>query len=398
MPKATLAIVEPSILKWARESAGYTVEDIAKRFKKDPSEIRAWESEDTEQAPYMGQLRNLANLYKRSISDFYLPEPPQEKPIPHDFRRSPGKISGLYPPELRKQLRFGRERQELAKVLSGEFPEIMADFKQKVDLNTDPEKVGQQIRSFLKVKYFDQSQEGDGRSAYNFWRRRIEESGILIFQFEKISSDEVWGFSLTERPFPVIAINIALSPNARTFTMLHELVHILLQENSICDIDDHTPRNQYELGVEAFCNHAAAAALMPKPEFIDHQTVASRSGPSTDWEDDEIRQIAKSFGISREAAVRRLVTFNKTTKKFYLLKRAQYQVEFNAKKKKQWDNLGKEIRRDYAQRAVSNLGRTFVSLILSSYNDKFITMADAAKYLDVGPHKVRKVQELTFGR
>ena len=78
--------------------------------------------------------------------------------------------------------------------------------------------------------------------------------------------------------------------------------------------------------------------------------------------------------------------------------RAQYQAEFNAKKKKQRDNSGKEIKRDYAQRAVSNLGRTFVGLILNSYNDKFITMADAAKYLDVVSHKVRKVQDLTFGR
>ncbi len=108
MPKGIPAIVEPSILQWARESAGYTVEDIAKRFKKDPSEIRAWESEATEQRPFMGQLRDLANLYKRSISDFYLPEPPQERPIPHDFRRSPGQVAGLYTPGLRKQLRFGR--------------------------------------------------------------------------------------------------------------------------------------------------------------------------------------------------------------------------------------------------------------------------------------------------
>lgn len=398
MPKGIPAFVEPSLLSWARESAGYTIEDIAKRFTKDPTEIRAWETPGSDQRPFMGQLRDLANLYKRSLSDFYLPEPPQERPIPHDFRRSPGQVAGVYTPDLRKQLRFGRERQDLAKALSEDLPEPFPSLKEKITSNTDPEKVGQLIRSILQISYSDQSKAGDGRSAYNLWRRNLEALGILIFQFEKVSSDEVWGFSIAERPFPVIAVNISLSPNARTFTVLHELVHILLGDNSICDIDDFTPRGTNELRIEAFCNHAAAAALMPKGEFLGHPIVATRSTPATDWDDDEISHIAKSFGTSREAAVRRLLTFNRTTKEFYQLKRAQYQAQYLAQKKQSDDSSDAPFARDYAQRAVSNLGQAFVGLILNSYHDKLITLADAAKYLDVRPHKVRKVQELTVRR
>lgn len=396
MAKGIPAIVEPSVLQWARESAGYTVEDIAKRFKKDPAEILAWEGGDPEDRPFMGQLRDLANLYKRSISDFYLPAPPQERPIPHDFRRSPGDVAGLYTPDLRKQLRFARERQELVRALSEELHESLATFTQKITLGTNPENVGQFIRTLLNVNYSDQSQVGDDRAAYFFWRARIEQAGILIFQFEKVPSEEVWGFSLAERPFPVIGINIDLSPNARTFTMLHEMVHILLEENSICDIDDYTPRPPQELHIEVFCNHAAAAALMPKTEFLIHPIVSASHGEATDWQDIEIQQIARSFGTSREAAVRRLLTFKKTTQDFYLEKRAQYQAQFKAQKKNASPNT--PFRRDYAQRAVSNLGHSFTGLILTSYNEKLITLADAAKYLDVRPHKVRKVQEITLRR
>jgi hypothetical protein len=51
MPKGVPAFVEPSILKWARETAGYTVDDIAKRFSKDPAEIREWETPGSDNAP-----------------------------------------------------------------------------------------------------------------------------------------------------------------------------------------------------------------------------------------------------------------------------------------------------------------------------------------------------------
>lgn len=397
MAKAIPAIVESSVLRWARETAGYTVEEIAKRFSKDPSEVSAWESEDPEKRPYMGQVRDLANLYKRPLSDFFLPSPPEESPIPHDFRRSPGSIAGHYTPDLRKQLRFARERQELARALSEELSQEVgeASLPQKVSASADPEKVGELIRSLSHIASLPQSND---RSVYNLWRRNLEAMGILVFQFEKVPSEDVWGFSIAERPFPVIAVNIDLSPNARTFTMLHEMGHILLGENGICDIDDSAPRGRQELHIEVFCNHAAAAALMPKKQFLSHPTVASRKGPSTDWTDLEIDQIARSFGTSREAAVRRLLTFDRTTREFYERKRLEYQAQYRAQKNKETESQDEPFARDYAQRAMSNLGANFVSLVLNSYHDKVLSLADAAKVLDVRPNKVRRVRDIASRR
>lgn len=397
MAKGAPTIVESSVLKWAREAAGYTIHDLARRFSKDADEISAWESDDPEKRPYMRQLRELANLYKRPLSDFFLPEPPQESPIPHDFRRSPGSVAGLYTPDLRKQLRFARERQDLSRALSEELThESIPSFTHKISTDTAPEKVGQLIRSILHISSSPQNQTGNDRTVYNFWRRRLEATGILVFQFEKIPSEQVWGFSIAERPFPVIAVNVDLSPNARTFTMLHELTHILLGENGICDIDDSTPRGQAELRIEIFCNHAAAAALMPKSDFLAHPVVASRQEPAIDWTDIEIFQIAKSFGTSREAAVRRLLTFNRTTNEFYEMKRAEYHAQYLAQINREEQLQKKPFRRDYAQRAVSNLGTKFVGLVLSSYHDKLLSLADTAKFLEVRPHKVSKVRELTL--
>ncbi len=396
MAKLVPALVEGAILKWARESGGYSIEDIAARFGKDAEIIRAWE-EDEETYPYMGQLRYLANLYKRSISDFYLPAPPEERPIPHDFRRAPGEVAGTYSPDLRKQLRFARERQELTEFLYEELGEKIEPFDHGAKLTEKPEALGQRIRELLGVRIEDQFRWRAPYAALKGWRRPIESLVVLVFQFENVAAEEAWGFSIVEGPMPVIGVNIDLKPNGRTFTMLHEFVHVLLRKSSTCDSDDFTPRGDAELRIEVFCNQVAAAALMPRAAFLAHEVVASRDRPVVDWGDNEIAEIAMAFGVSREAVVRRLLTVGKTTQAFYQKKRAQYKAQRDAQKQKvREESKGKHFGQNRAQRALSNFGPTYVGAVLSSYSDDRITLADAAKFLEVRAPAVRKVEELVL--
>ena len=53
--------------------------------------MQAWE--DGEAHPSMAQLRRMAAAYRRLLSDFYLPRPPEDDPLPHDFRRLPGEVA-----------------------------------------------------------------------------------------------------------------------------------------------------------------------------------------------------------------------------------------------------------------------------------------------------------------
>ena len=398
MAKRLAALVEPAILKWARESAGYSIEEIARRFNKEPEIIQAWEEERAEDRPYMGVVRDLAQLYKRPISDFFLPAPPQERPMPHDFRRSPGEVAGRYSPALRKQLRFARERQDLASALFGELDERLPHFEQRANRAQGAEAVGAHIRRLLNMSIQEQRAWRDPRVAFRAWRSRIEHHWILVFQFEDVSVDEAWGFSIVEPELPVIGVNVALAPNGRTFTMIHELVHVLLGIGGICDIDDYTPRAEQDLQIEVFCNHAAAAALMPRDAFLANPIVASRQDVATNWTDAEIAEIATEFSVSREAVVRRLLTFDRTTLTFYQQKRAAYRAQREAQKRRERDAAeGQRFGRNMARRAVSNLGSNYVKLILNSYNEERITLSDAAGYLDVRAPKVRRSRKWSWG-
>lgn len=391
MSKRIPALVEPSVLVWARETAGYSIDDVAAKLKKDHETIEAWES--GEQRPFMGQLRRLSEIYKRSISDFYLPVPPQEPSIPHDFRRAPGQVALLYSPALRRQLRFARERRDLALSLYVEIEQPAPVTRDRISLDMDPEAIGGRIRKLLDVDFDEQRLWGEGRASYNAWRRRIEAFGVFVLQFVGVAPEEAWGFSIVEDTLPVIGINRKLSPNGRTFTMLHELAHVLLGEGAICDIDDFSPRNDSEWQVERFCNRVAAAALMPETLFLGHEAVGRHEPGLAEWDDAEIAHLARTFGVSREAAVRRLETFRLTTMTFYLSKRRQYQGELEAKQQREQESVS-EFRRNMPQEALSNLGRSYVNLILRNYHEDRITLMDASQYLGVKAEKVRAVEDL----
>ena len=57
--------INPAIIKWARERSGYSLQDIAKFFKKDIATISNWESGSS--APTYAQLEKLADKYKRPL-------------------------------------------------------------------------------------------------------------------------------------------------------------------------------------------------------------------------------------------------------------------------------------------------------------------------------------------
>ncbi len=75
----------PKILKWARERAKYSLEDVALKLKKDIDIIKSWES--GEKSPTYIQLEKLAyDIYKRPIALFFFPEPPEESDEQSEFR------------------------------------------------------------------------------------------------------------------------------------------------------------------------------------------------------------------------------------------------------------------------------------------------------------------------
>jgi Zn-dependent peptidase ImmA (M78 family)/transcriptional regulator with XRE-family HTH domain len=388
---ATEAMVEGRILKWARETAGLTPEEAARSLQVKDKKVLAWERGD--KRPSMPQLRKMATVYKRQLSDFYLPAPPDEAPLPHDFRRLPGDGIFHYGRALRYQLRQAQQRRVLALDLADE-PDVEFELRELpvIEIADATERLGGEVRQLLQVTITEQRTWRDPRKSYNAWRAHVEAAGVLVFQVTGVQPTEMLGFSLTEQPLPIIGINRKLAPNGRTFTLLHEFVHVLLRQSSLCDVEESFVRPPQEEKMEVFCNAVAAAALVPSDALLSDPLVSPHK-LARDWSDDELSAIVRNFGVSMHVILRRLLTVGRTTQAFYASRAAPWRVYEPAPAKEE----DEEFKRNMPQEVLSDLGRPFVGLILESYLSSNLSLSDTSRYLGLRAGQVQTVRELVLG-
>lgn len=389
MARSVEAQVEPRILIWARMTAGLSVEEAASSLQTKPERVQSWE--DGEALPSMAQLRRLTNIYKRMLSDFFLPAPPEPDALPHDFRRVPDGVAGHYSKALRYQLRQAQQRRALALDLADELDAGIPAVRGSITMGDAPEEAGGRLRAYLDVPLALQRTWRDPRQSYNGWRGAAERAGMLVFQATGIPTREMLGFSLGERPLPVIGINRKLRPNGRTFTLLHECVHVFIGESSLCDIDEGVLRPPREQRVEVFCNAVAGAALVPMDALAAEPLVRIHPAKPRDWSGDELAALARSFGVSEHVILRRLLIANRTSADFYQARQAV------------WGSLmldispadpDAEIKRNMPQEVVSDLGRPFTRLVVDSYLNSYTSLSDVSRYLGLRASQVPRIQEL----
>lgn len=394
MSNRVVASVEGEFISWARESAGYSRGEIAEKLKKTEDEVLSWEKGT--RPIYLSQLRKFASICERPISDFYLTTPPRESPIPHDFRRVDTRENPEFSPSMRFALRNAREKQSSFLYLIELLGSNLQEFEISAQVDQSAETIGENIRSALNITYDIQAGFTSPYQAFNYYRRQIQSLNVLVFLFGKVSEDEANGFSMYERFCPLICVNRSMSVNRRIFALFHELVHILLRTDGICDLEETGHQASYDSKIEAFCNRVAACTLMPKKDFSDFPVVKNHS-PGELWNDSEISAISNGFKVSRESVVRRLLTFGMVSNEFYATKRNQYTSQYKIRKEKQRErnrSSKKEFRGESAvDRALGNYGFKFSRAVLDCLSDDKITLADASDLLDVRFDQIGKVED-----
>ena len=276
----------------------------------DVERLTSWEA--GERRPTIPQLRNLARVYRRPLAGFYLPEQPPDLRPPKDFRRLPGEVAGVESPELRYELRRAVARRDFAlELLAANDEEPPSPVIEATPIDSS-ERLGSEIRSYLGMTLAQQFRWRPPYGPFNAWRDAIESVGTLVTQLTDIEVSETRGFSISHRPLPVIAVNIKDSPNGRTFSLLQEFVHLILRQGGLCDLENEQEHPRALLRIERFCNRIAANTLMPESAF-PNQSAVTNHGANIEWSDLELQQVARRFGVSREAVLRRLLDLGRTS-------------------------------------------------------------------------------------
>jgi Zn-dependent peptidase ImmA (M78 family) len=212
----------------------------------------------------------------------------------------------------------------------------------------------------------------------------------MVFQATGVATSECVDSLSAKRYNQIIVVNRKDSYTGRIFSLFHELTHILLRTSGLCDLDSDISLPPEEQLIEVFCNKVAAEVLMPGEAFIEAISRYTEQGLDTPISDRGIAYLADTFGVSREAIVRRMLTFGIVTKDFYQHKRDQYIEELliEGKKKKQGGGIPRAID------VVSLAGKPYIRLVFHSLDANRITLNDASGYLNIKINQLQKTGEL----
>ncbi|HQH99438.1 MAG TPA: XRE family transcriptional regulator [Spirochaetota bacterium] len=377
----TKAHINPAVLRWAREEAGVTEEYLAKKIQTKADNVLEWESGDS--FPSMPQLRRLANFLKRPPALFFMNQPPELSPMLADFRRN----SHDFPlsAQSRYMIRWAINRRKYAIELSEELEEVRTKDYPIISLSSNPESLAQKVRAFFKLDIEHQINLKKVDDFLKYSIRLLEEKDILVFQTDKVDLAELRGFSLSERPYPSIVLNSDDSHAGRLFTLFHELGHILLQQDGICDLDydDYDYNINKISNLEVWNNRFSAAILCPETVFkkysneiiIDKRQILIA----------QVEELSKIFLVSREVVARRLLQLGYTDKNTYLAFREKFQKDWEDYKKSKKKKKGESVIIPQKYKIINWNGRKYTRLVLDSLHNKNIGYYEASNYLGIKP-------------
>jgi Zn-dependent peptidase ImmA (M78 family)/transcriptional regulator with XRE-family HTH domain len=340
----------PVMLVWARKQAHLSLEEAARQEGFTVEQLSQWEND--ERSPSLAQLRRLANRYKRPLMVFYLQEPPTEFSVVRDFRLLPAGVSREYSESLRLALRNSQERQAWASSYLQDLGEPICQWVSSVKLADNTDTVAASLRRHLNVTLPQQTACTRDTDAFALWKRAVEDLGIFVFQSSGVDVKEMRGFALTEKYAPTVVVNSRDAPTAKTFTLIHEVVHILLGVSVITGGRTAITREPQQK-IERFCNAVTCEVLIPAEDL--------RRRVPQDWhsrDSEVVTEIAKQYRVSRLAVALRLVETNFATRQW--LDRIWRKIQGTQRKPPKGGPVPH-------YRALSRYGSAFSRLALSAY-------------------------------
>ncbi len=378
MPRSVKAPVTGEVLEWARRTASMEIEAVAERFPDSVTAERIALWELGEEMPTLAQAKKLSEIYRRPLAAFFLKNTPREFPVPRDFRRMPGEGLRDISPALRFELRAAQERRITALQLYEDLEEEPTAFTLEGKIREGPAILGPRARVALGFTIEEQFGWRDQYKALRSWKDSIESLGVLVFQVPGISTNEMRGFSIAEMPLPVMGINRGESPRARVFSMMHELVHLMVRQSSVCDFNEDETLPPEERQIEVFCNAVAAEILAPADVFLAQPEIQRHPAELREWDEGDISSLSARFHVSRTFIVRRLLDHGRCSAAFYRMKHGQYHEQFLAGRAR-----AQAVPERWGEKRKRILGNAYTRLVFDTYREGHLTLSEVLGHLQI---------------
>ncbi len=365
--------VTPALVTWARERAGYSINEASEHFKK----IEEWEQSKSK--PSYQQLERMADRFKCPVAVFFFPDPPPLPPITETFRTLPEAELDQIPREVKQLLRKAKAMQlALAELSDGKNPAarlITRDLRFAEDVSAT--EMASRVRAYLEVDVETQARWESVEDALEKWRGLVNEAGVFIFK-DAFKQKDFFGFCLEDGEFPIIYVNNTSAKTRQIFTIIHELGHLLFHTSGI-----YVANQSYlasladtQRQIEVTCNRFAADFLVPPEDFErrSERLPANRASAA---------ELAAFYSVSREVIYRRFLDLRRID-----------QAEYRNATTSWLEDLRRERGGgDYYNNQMAYLGRRYVGLALQRFYQNKIDRNELAEYLNVKPANVAGIEE-----
>ncbi|MEI7825195.1 MAG: XRE family transcriptional regulator [Chlorobiaceae bacterium] len=359
--------INPERILWCCADYGMTPGELASVLDIAQSSIeRVIAGED---GMTFNQLRKVADYFGRGVL-FFLEDGPVDVAQVHSAQfRTLTNQKPEVTPELKKFIERVEKQREVYLGLLEEMDETERVRFTPPDLHVKalPE-AASTVRAWLGL--------GDSND-FDSYRTALEAQGILVFRSNGYSGkwqipkeSPIIGFTLYDQDCPVIVVKKQASERPQTFTLMHELGHLLLHKSS--SIDDNFDLDSSH-GRERDANSFAGHLLVPDT-FLALINDAERPQDVSQFDVWLDRQ-CKAWGVSCEVILRRLLDAGRLPQSEYAVYREWHATVIIPQKE--------GGNRQYRHREPMHVfGDTYVRTVLDALNARQITLTKASSYLD----------------
>ena len=327
--------------------------------------------EQGDQKPTFKQIDTLADLYKVPrwvfISD-HLPEKYKfDKAIPA-FRQLADSNADIFSEHKVRSLtaRVARFRELILELREDMGEPVTAFHPLDLKRNATPDFVAQQVRDWLDIteESFD----------FSKWKEMLEEKNIFVFMTSKymgwshVDRELFRGLAIYHQKLPIIIINDSDAKKAQSFTLFHELGHLLRKESAIDDW------SAYHQRVEKWCDELSGNVLMPAEQIL--------SAVDNIDDLDAVKDIAKCFKVSPYACLVRLRQMMIIDQDAYLGFEAQLKAEYRKLQKKLKESDGGPAR-NRPQEVLKQYGHIYANALFQAYHNKEIGLHKLCQAFDL---------------
>ena len=388
MPK-----VNPAIMVWARETAGLSQAEAARKLGfQDSSRSSAVEKlvliEIGQKEPSRSRLVKMAGQYRRPLLTFYLSKPPQKSNRGVDFRTLPQSEHSSEEALLDALIREIRARQSMVRVIMEDEDEAeVLPFVGSHRIEDGRAAVLKSLQALLGVSTADYHAQRNASVAFALLRRRAEEAGIFVLlkgdlgNYETAFETSVFrGFSIADEVAPLIVINDQDARSAWSFTLLHETVHLLLGHTGIS-------ASNAENKIEQFCNDVAGEFLLPARD-LDRLTF--ENGNELKAATEAINALANKLNVSSAMVAYRAYRSDLISQETYTRLRTLFRQAWQRERERRREHARKQkgAPNFYTVRR-HRLGNRIIGLVDHMMAADALSTSKAAQILGVKPRQVQ---------